>query len=94
MCMYVLPAGMYMHCVHAWCLKMPEAGVNLLELELQMLWAPIKMLGTNSESLARVTSSLNQSLTSSLSLLSLKFFRLLFCGGDETKNRAPISYVL
>lgn len=51
------------------------------------------MLGTNSEPLAAVTSSLNQDLTSSLSLQSLKLFKLLFRAGDETKNRVPVSHV-
>lgn len=45
--MKVLPACMLVHHVSGWCPRRPEAGVRLLELELQVLCAIMWILIIN-----------------------------------------------
>jgi hypothetical protein len=65
--MSILPAYMYVHHMHAWCLKRPEG--HQISWSYRWLWATMWVLGSKPGSSARAASSLKHWVISPASVL-------------------------
>ena len=71
MCVSVLPAGMYMHCMNAWCLQRQEQGVRFSGTGITEGFKSPGGCRTTPQSLKRAESALNYWDISSAPRLSL-----------------------